>query len=96
MGTNDSTTWSPGCNVVTPSPISSTMPAPSWPSTMGGGSGIVPFWTERSEWQTPEATILTLASPGPGGAISMSLWTCTSSPTPLSTAAVTIRSPCVE
>ena len=79
----------------TPSPTSSTMPAPSWPSTMGGGSGMVPFWTDRSEWHTPEATIFTLHSPGPGGAISMSSWTWTSSPTPFSTAAVTIGSPCV-
>ena len=36
----------------------------------GGGSGMVPFWTDRSEWQTPDATILTLTSPAPGGAIS--------------------------
>ena len=28
---------------------------------------MVPFCTDRSEWQTPEATIFTLASPGPGG-----------------------------
>src|SRR5262245_5357347 len=60
---------------------------------MGGGSGMVPFWTERSEWHTPDATIFTLHSPGPGDAISMSSWTWTSSPTPFSTAAVTMAPP---
>src|SRR5256885_13447764 len=28
-------TWSPGLTLVTPSPTSTTMPAPSWPSTAG-------------------------------------------------------------
>ena len=32
-----------------PRPTSCTTPAPSWPSTAGGGIGIVPFTTERSE-----------------------------------------------
>src|SRR6188508_1176957 len=54
---------------------------------------MVPFWTDRSEWHTPEATTFTLHSPGPGGAISMSSWTWTSSPTPFSTAAVTMVPP---
>ena len=60
-------TWSPGATVVTPSPTSSTMPAPSWPRTAGGGCGIVPFMADRSEWHTPECVILTLTSPGPIG-----------------------------
>ena len=32
-GENRQTTWSPFFRLVTPSPTSSTMPAPSWPST---------------------------------------------------------------
>jgi hypothetical protein len=34
-GENSVTTWSPGFSEVTPSPIASTTPAPSWPSTVG-------------------------------------------------------------
>ena len=34
-GRNEQTTWSPGCSRVTPGPVSSTMPAPSWPPTIG-------------------------------------------------------------
>ena len=30
-------TWSPAWTLVTPSPTSETMPAPSWPRTQGGG-----------------------------------------------------------
>src|SRR5215831_20353889 len=41
------------------------MPAPSWPSTAGSISGIVPFCTETSEWQTPLETTLTCTSFGP-------------------------------
>ena len=55
---------------------------------------MVPFCTDRSEWQTPEATTFTLTSPAPGGACSMSSWTARSSPMLVSTAALTIvRSP---
>src|SRR5215471_21280242 len=34
-GRNEQTTWSPGFSRVTPVPTSSTMPAPSWPPTIG-------------------------------------------------------------
>ena len=63
------------------------MPAPSWPSTIGVGSGIVPFWTERSEWHTPEAAISMRTSPGPGAAMLMSSRTSRGVSTAASTAA---------
>ena len=65
-GTHEITTWSPGTRSSTPSPTSSTTPAPSWPSTAGRVMGRVPFCMERSEWQTPEATMRTRTSPGWG------------------------------
>jgi hypothetical protein len=34
-GENSVTTWSPTASEVTPSPMASTTPAPSWPSTVG-------------------------------------------------------------
>ena len=34
-GENSVTTWSPTASELTPSPIFSTTPAPSWPSTVG-------------------------------------------------------------
>ena len=37
------TTWSPGLTVVTSAPTASTMPAPSWPSTIGRSSGNRPI-----------------------------------------------------
>jgi hypothetical protein len=45
-------------------PTSSTMPAPSWPSTHGVPAGIVPFCAETSEWHTPLDTTLMCTSPG--------------------------------
>src|SRR5438477_8790277 len=60
------TTWSPGLRSVTPSPTSSMTPAPSWPRTMGATPMSVPFCTDRSEWQTPEAAMRTLTSPAWG------------------------------
>src|SRR5439155_25046056 len=42
-------TWSPGATLVTPSPTATTSPAPSWPSTAGIPTGIVPFIPDRSE-----------------------------------------------
>ena len=65
-------TWSPGETLVTPSPTSSTTPAPSCPSTVGKGLGIVPLTMERSEWHTPVAAIRTSTSPAFGGARSTS------------------------
>src|SRR5713226_1317112 len=34
-GRNEQTTWSPGSNLLTPAPVSSTTPAPSCPPTIG-------------------------------------------------------------
>ncbi len=48
---------------LTPSPTSTTSPAPSWPSTSGGGSAMVPLVAERSEWHTPQAASFTITSP---------------------------------
>src|SRR5438874_5442101 len=69
-------TWSPRANSLTPSPTSSTTPAPSWPSTSGSGSAMVPVIAERSEWHTPQAARRTNTSPrlGPSTLIS-STWT---------------------
>src|SRR5258706_2291463 len=72
----EKTTWSPLAKSPTPSPISSTTPAPSWPSTRGSGSAMVPVIADRSEWQTPQAPRRTNTSPrlGPSTLIS-STWT---------------------
>ncbi len=43
------TTGSPGATCVTPSPTETTVPAPSWPSTAGTGTRMVPLDRERSE-----------------------------------------------
>ncbi len=64
-GLHATMTWSPTATSLTPSPTSAMIPAPSWPSTHGAGCGMVPFMTERSEWQTPVASILTFTSPAP-------------------------------
>ena len=65
--------WSPGLTLVTPAPTSSTMPAASWPSTMGRGSGQSPFMMCQSLWQMPVALTFTRASPARGP----SCWTST-------------------
>ena len=49
-----------------PGPTASTMPAPSWPITMGPGRFQWPSRTWRSEWQTPADVIRTRTSPGCG------------------------------
>src|SRR6267142_964174 len=70
------TTWSPLANSLTPSPASSTTPAPSWPSTSGSGSAIVPVIAERSEWHTPQAPRRTSTSPRFGASMLISsTWT---------------------
>ena len=56
----------------TRSPTATTVPAPSWPSTTGGGSGITPLAADRSLWQTPQAEIFTMTSPARGGSTQMS------------------------
>ena len=58
--------WSPGFTLVTPAPTSSTMPAASWPSTMGSGGVQSPFMMCQSLWQMPAALTLTRASPALG------------------------------
>ena len=60
---NDSTTWSPTATLVTSGATATTSPAPSWPSTTGGGNMIVPFRTDTSLWQRPAASMRTRTSP---------------------------------
>ena len=74
------TTWSPGSTDRTASPIASTTPAPSWPSTAGAGKGMVPSITERSEWHTPAACMRTFTSVGPGARTSRASVTSTPDP----------------
>src|SRR4051794_10467563 len=66
------TTWSPTRTLVTSSPTASTMPAPSWPSTIGRSVGKrpTPSTTCRSLWQTPVATVRTSTSRRSGLSIS--------------------------
>src|SRR5690606_6215078 len=57
-------TWSPGTTLVTPSPTSTTTPAPSWPSTAGNTpSGSSPDRVKASVWQSAVWVILTSTSP---------------------------------
>src|SRR5690606_2815873 len=66
-------TWSPGFTLVTPSPTSTTTPAPSWPRTAGKTpSGSSPDRVKASVWQTPVLVILTRTSPLRGGSTSIS------------------------
>jgi hypothetical protein len=66
------TTWSPGTTAVTPAPIFSTTPAPSWPSTAGAGHAITPSSTLTSLWHTPVAAMRTSTSPASGARTSTS------------------------
>jgi hypothetical protein len=86
-------TWSPSATLVTPSPTAVMTPAPSWPSTAGGGCGIVPFMHDRSEWHTPVASILTRTSPGPTSTSSMSSRISSSASPMLRSSAARIVSP---
>jgi hypothetical protein len=62
-----------GLTLVTPSPTSTTMPAPSWPNTAGKmPSGSSPDRVKASVWHTPVWVILTSTSPFWGGATSIS------------------------
>ncbi len=88
-GIHVSTTWSPTATRVTAGPTSTTTPEPSWPSTVGNMKGMVPFWTERSEWHTPLAAIRTRTSRGPTGSSVISS-TSKGAPTSRSTAARTV------
>src|SRR5690606_8646726 len=66
-------TWSPGLTDVTPSPTSTTMPAPSWPSTAGNTpSGSSPDRVKASVWHSAVWVIFTSTSPALGGATSIS------------------------
>src|SRR5690606_14984637 len=66
-------TWCPGLTLVTPSPTSTTTPAPSWPSTHGNTpSGSSPDRVKASVWHTPVWLIFTSTSPALGGATSIS------------------------
>src|SRR5574343_2040661 len=66
-------TWSPGLTLVTPSPTSTTMPAPAWPSATGNRpSGSSPLRVKASVWQTPVWVMRTSTSPFFGGATSIS------------------------
>ena len=48
------------------------IPAASCPSSIGVGRTRLPSTTDRSEWQTPAASMRTSSSSAPGGASSMS------------------------
>src|SRR5690606_8168042 len=66
-------TWSPGSTLVTPSPTSTTMPAPSWPSTAGNTpSGSSPDRVKASVWHSAVWVIRTSTSPLRGGSTSIS------------------------
>src|SRR5882757_9463098 len=77
-------TWSPFLTLVTPLPMSTTTPAPSWPRMAGNSpSGSAPDSVNSSVWQTPVALISTSTSPSRGP----SSWTVvTSSGFPAATA----------
>src|SRR5690606_2435328 len=80
-------TWSPGLTDVTPSPTSTTMPAPSWPSTAGNTpSGSSPDRVKASVWHSAVWVIFTSTSPAFGGATSIST-ICSGSPAAKATAA---------
>ena len=59
-------TWSPGLTWVTSEPTASTIPADSWPSTVGVGYGNVPSMKCRSLWHSPAAAVRTSTSWGAG------------------------------
>ena len=65
-------TWSPFLTLVTPGPSSATMPAASWPSTIGSGSGQSPFMMCQSLMHTPAAFTCTRTSPAFGPSCSRS------------------------
>ena len=83
-GMKATATWSPSATWVTLGPTSVTMPAPSWPPTIGnmdltpiisrtsGGALMSPVRRCSSEWHMPDQTICTRTSRLPGGSISIS------------------------
>jgi len=64
-GVTDASTRSPGLTRLTSRPVSSTIPQPSWPGTIGRLSADLPSMTLRSVWQMPEALTRTRTSRGP-------------------------------
>ncbi len=72
FGMKEQTTWSPGATRVTPGPTCSTMPAPSWPSTMGVRVIMSPVMMWRSEWHRPEYRYRMRISPVCGSSSSSS------------------------
>ena len=65
------TTWSPGWTEATLDPTASTIPAGSWPGTVGRGPAIDPFMKWRSLWQTPQAEVRRRTSLGAGSSTSI-------------------------
>src|SRR5690606_12329310 len=66
-------TWSPGLTLVTPSPTSTTTPAPSCPSTAGNTpSGSSPDRVDATVWHSAVWVIFTSTSPFRGRATSSS------------------------
>src|SRR3954451_5747468 len=72
-GMKEQTTWSPTFTRVTPSPMASTMPAPSWPPTTGKRIIASPFWMWSSEWHSPAAMNLMRTSLSRGSSSSSSV-----------------------
>ena len=72
LGTNTSTTRSPGFKSCTPTPTSTTVPDASCPSAMGTGRDRTPVITDKSEWHKPAAVSLMSTSPKPGASRSIS------------------------
>ncbi len=86
-GENSVTTRSPGRTLVTASPTRSTIPAPSWPRTVGAyPDGSAPEAVYMSVWHTPQASRRTSTSPAFGSASSTSV-TLSGAPNSSSTAA---------
>lgn len=67
------TTRCPTARSPTAAPTCSTMPAASWPSSIGTGRTREPLTTDRSEWHNPAASMRTSSSVSPGGASSSSV-----------------------
>src|SRR5207244_3357091 len=80
-------TRSPTATLLTPGPTDSTCPLPSGPKISGTNGGRSNPATKRSEWQIPQASIRTSASPAPGSGV-LSALTDTSPRGAVNTAAI--------
>src|SRR6478735_607557 len=76
---------SPGLTRVTFEPTFSTMPAPSWPPTIGRSTARSPVTKWSSEWHRPDAITRTRTSLSPGSSTTRS-WTSHLPPTSWMTA----------